>query len=511
SNDLFFWFFPSTNPTAQTNKEILIYLTGGPGCSSMGELLQLNGPLSWQPGTLQPIPNAWSWHRLTNVVWIDQPVGTGFVREGVKATAMDDEDVAEQFLGFWENFVEVFALQGFKVFVTASSYGGMYAPFISSAMLDRGDKTVFDVKGMAVWDGLMSKIPLTEDVPVARFVEKWKTALPLNDTFRAGVQAIDQQCGYSAYLDEFLVFPPKGPQPATLPGENPVTGLAKPECALYIGVFLAAREVNPCLNAFDITSRCPILFDPIGFSSGTLAIAPGFPTPYFDLPAVKAALHADPNTTWTFCRDPTANPVFAPIPGTQGPGVDLSLNRGPGSQAVIPRVIDATQNVILGHGARDFLVLPDATLLTIQNLTWQGQLGFQAQPTEPLFVPYFSGNGGGDRAALGSVVVAGSGVVGTSHRERGLTVEGFESTEPFTVDVSAGVGGGQPASQAAQPQQQQEGPQHQGPQQQGPQQPMPGTLGLGTVKVGGTVGYGYTGWKGINGSGYGGGNMGGVV
>jgi carboxypeptidase D len=258
SRQLYFWFFPSTNPAAQENKEILIYLTGGPGCSSIGELLQLNGPISWQPGTFQPVQNKWSWHRLTNVVWIDQPVGTGF-SQGTP-TATSQADVVQDFLGFWQNFVDTFTLQGYQVHVTGSSYGGMYAPFISGAMLDHNDKEYFNVSGMAVWDGLYSKFPLVEDIPVARYVDKWKETLPFNDTFKASIKAIDEQCGYSAYLDEFLVFPPKGPQPAIMPGEDPATGMPRLECSLYLATFLAAKELNPCLNPFDVTTKCPELF-----------------------------------------------------------------------------------------------------------------------------------------------------------------------------------------------------------------------------------------------------------
>jgi carboxypeptidase D len=258
SSQLYFWFFPSTNPAAQQNKEILIYLTGGPGCSSIGELLQQNGPISWQPGTFQPIENKWSWHRLTNVVWIDQPVGTGF-SQGTP-TATNEEDVAEQFLGFWRNFVDTFALQGYQVYVTGSSYGGMYAPYISSAMLDRNDTAYFNVSGMAVWDGLYSKIPVAQDIPIATYVDKWNEVLPFNDTFRAGIKAVDAKCGFTAYLDEYLVFPPKGVQPSILPSEDPATGEAHPECQLFIGVYLATLELNPCLNPFDVTSHCPILF-----------------------------------------------------------------------------------------------------------------------------------------------------------------------------------------------------------------------------------------------------------
>ncbi len=321
SSELYFWFFPSTNPIAKEKKEILIYLTGGPGCSSIGELLQQNGPVLWQQGTAQPIQNQWSWHRLTNVVWIDQPVGTGF-SQGTP-TATREEDVAEQFLGWWKNFVDTFALQGFTVYVTGSSYGGMYAPFISSAMLDQDDTTYFNVSGMAVWDGLYSKIPLTEDIPVAAFVDKWKTALPFNDTFMADIEAIDEQCGYTAYLDEFLVFPPAGPQPAILPGEDPFTGLAKPECVLYIAVFLAAKELNPCLNLFDVTSHCPVLFGKPNFPPSL----PPYPNRPHQTPSVS-----QPDTS----PPPSSQPLTSTSPPSNPPSTRPKTQNGPSAKTRSP-------------------------------------------------------------------------------------------------------------------------------------------------------------------------------
>jgi len=69
---LYFWFFPSPNPAAE--KEILIWLNGGPGCSSLEGFFQENGPVLWQYGTYKPIQNPWTWVNLTNVVWVEQPV-----------------------------------------------------------------------------------------------------------------------------------------------------------------------------------------------------------------------------------------------------------------------------------------------------------------------------------------------------------------------------------------------------------------------------------------------------
>ncbi|KAL9619196.1 MAG: hypothetical protein Q9204_008320, partial [Flavoplaca sp. TL-2023a] len=121
TRELYFWFFPSENPLA--TDEITIWLNGGPGCSSLEGLLQVNGPFLWQYGTFAPVKNPYTWVNLTNMVWVEQPVGTGF-SQGTP-TAENEDDVAEQFLGFFKNFVDTFALQGRKVYITGESYAGV--------------------------------------------------------------------------------------------------------------------------------------------------------------------------------------------------------------------------------------------------------------------------------------------------------------------------------------------------------------------------------------------------
>jgi carboxypeptidase D len=91
-----------------------------PGCSSLEGALQENGPVLWQQGQHYPVANPWSWHHITNVVYVDQPVGTGFSTGNI--TAENEEDVARQFNGFWKNFVDIFQLQGYKIYVTGESY-----------------------------------------------------------------------------------------------------------------------------------------------------------------------------------------------------------------------------------------------------------------------------------------------------------------------------------------------------------------------------------------------------
>lgn len=115
---------------------------GGPGCSSLEGLLQENGvspfsgilrhislrslkPFSWSLGQAKPTVNEYSWTNLSSVLWVEQPVGTGF-SQGVP-NAQNEEDVAAQLAGFLQQFLEVFAeLKGKQLYLTGesvSSYG----------------------------------------------------------------------------------------------------------------------------------------------------------------------------------------------------------------------------------------------------------------------------------------------------------------------------------------------------------------------------------------------------
>lgn len=93
-------------------------------------------------------------------------------------------------------------------------------------------------------------------------------------------------------------------------------------------------------------------------------------------------------------------------------GTDTSA---PSGLTVLPGVIERTNNVILGHGLLDFIVQPNGTLLTIQNMTWNGMQGFQTGPDtwDDFYVPYHD--------EVSQSTLAGAGVMGQTHSERGLT------------------------------------------------------------------------------------------
>ncbi|XP_024014309.1 serine carboxypeptidase-like 13 isoform X1 [Eutrema salsugineum] len=78
---LFYYFIKSEkNPQEDP---LLIWLTGGPGCSSLFALLFENGPLALKfevyNGSLPSlVSTSYSWTKMANIIFLDQPVGGGF-------------------------------------------------------------------------------------------------------------------------------------------------------------------------------------------------------------------------------------------------------------------------------------------------------------------------------------------------------------------------------------------------------------------------------------------------
>lgn len=71
----FFWYFKSQNNAE--GSPLIIWMNGGPGASSMLGLFTENGPCHIN-GMLTPEPSPLSWNLDYNVLYVDQPVQTGF-------------------------------------------------------------------------------------------------------------------------------------------------------------------------------------------------------------------------------------------------------------------------------------------------------------------------------------------------------------------------------------------------------------------------------------------------
>ncbi|KAG7086613.1 hypothetical protein E1B28_002557 [Marasmius oreades] len=373
---LFFWFFP---PGPQgTLDDVIFWTNGGPGCSSLEGFLQENGPFQWGVGTAKPIVNEHSWTNLSSVLWVEQPVGTGFSQG--KPNIRNEDDLAEQLVGFFNQFLDIFSeLKGKKLYLSGESYAGAYVPYIANYIYEHPTELPgWDLQGIWIADPVLGLDALQEQVPAVNFVQKYENVFAFNQSFMAQLNATAASCGYTDYLNEHLVAPPIGP----LPVPN-----SSRRCDVWDTIFDAALAVNPAFNIYRIFDTFPVLWDVLGFPGSFEQIQ--LPPVYFDREDVKKAIHAPLNVTWSECSDIDVFP--------KGDASD------PSSWVVLPNVIEKSKRTVIAHGLADFILIAEGARLVIQNMTWGGLQGFQTAIKRDSFI------------------VDGMGALGNAHTERNLT------------------------------------------------------------------------------------------
>lgn len=163
NSNLFFWYFPAKIDS--DNAPVVLWLQGGPGASSLFGLFTENGPFSIS-AEQKLLPRKFSWHINHNLIYIDNPVGTGFsFTDSDDGYAKNEVDVGRDLLEGLKQFFQLFPhLQKNEFFVSGESYGGKYVPAIGHAILLDSRQTTdsnrpkINLKGLAIGNGLSDPV-----------------------------------------------------------------------------------------------------------------------------------------------------------------------------------------------------------------------------------------------------------------------------------------------------------------------------------------------------------------
>jgi len=290
---LYYWFFEKRSASIDTSTEelkmameeipLVLWLTGGPGCSSTLALLTENGPCSVTDDGKSTNINPYSWTETAHMLYLDQPAGVGYSygAENDYNEEMISEDAAWFLQHFFEKHPEY---RKNPVFIVGESYGGHYAPAIAHKVWTKNNNTEdkswnkINLSGVAIGNGLTN--------PYVQY--QYYAEMAYNNSH-----------GIKVVSEEVYEGMKKGVETCVKLIEECNKGdsiLNKFACQ---SAFVACNvaETSPYqvtgLNPYDIRKKCehpPLCYDftPI--------------TSWLNSESTKAALHVKAETKWTTCN-----------------------------------------------------------------------------------------------------------------------------------------------------------------------------------------------------------------
>ena len=142
-------------------KPLVLWLNGGPGCSSLDGWSVENGPMYLNKnGTFTM--NEYSWNKAANMLYIESPGGVGFsyINSKLEEDIMIDDDIAAKdnlnaLLSFFKKFPEY---QKKDFYISGESYAGIYIPTLSIEIINYNknapESNKINLKGILVGNGV---------------------------------------------------------------------------------------------------------------------------------------------------------------------------------------------------------------------------------------------------------------------------------------------------------------------------------------------------------------------
>ncbi|KAG0490201.1 hypothetical protein HPP92_007064 [Vanilla planifolia] len=157
---LFYWFIEAQHNAR--DKPLLLWLNGGPGCSSIGygEAEEL-GPFLLKKGVPELRFNKFSWNKEANLLFLESPVGVGFSYTNTSSDLnnLGDEFTANDSYAFLLNWFKRFPqYKSFEFFIAGESYAGHYVPQLAEKIFDKNKEAkdnYINLKGFMIGNAVM--------------------------------------------------------------------------------------------------------------------------------------------------------------------------------------------------------------------------------------------------------------------------------------------------------------------------------------------------------------------
>ncbi|GJN91580.1 hypothetical protein Rhopal_004603-T1 [Rhodotorula paludigena] len=348
SSDARLYFLLARNKHIPKRERLVIWLNGGPGCSSFdGALIEL-GPVKVNKDQTLRVVESTAWNEYANVLFLDQPAGTGYSYVTKNDDVRELADAADQVVQFLVNFYRIFPeFAAMDTYIAGESYAGQYIPYIADAI----EKTTLiptRLRGLLIGNGWIS--PFEQYPAYLAYLEREKLVTKGSQGHQNVVAAL-KRC--QKKLDEMDKK------------DNGRKGMVLvSECEAMLGVMTqATMKDDKCLNSYDTRewttcgAEWPRDLEQV--------------TKYLRRKDVITALHADnPSRTqpWTHCAPSVGAKFWTP---ESAPSISL-----------FPSLLEKIP-ILLYAGDKDLICAGMGIEAAIEKLEWNGAKGFgDAEPLE---------------------------------------------------------------------------------------------------------------------------------
>ncbi|XP_060213546.1 serine carboxypeptidase-like 45 [Lycium barbarum] len=210
------------------SKPIVLWLNGGPGCSSLGVgAFSENGP--FRPSRNVLVRNEHSWNKEANMLYLEAPIGVGFsyATNSSSYEGVNDKITARDNLVFLQKwFVKFPQYKNRSLFIAGESYAGHYIPQLAEMILQSNRKNkLFHLKGIALGNPVLEFA--TDFNSRAEYF--WSHGLISDGTYKL----FTSTCNYSRYVSEYY------------------RGSLSPICSKVMSI--VSQETSRFVDKYDVT------------------------------------------------------------------------------------------------------------------------------------------------------------------------------------------------------------------------------------------------------------------